>query len=160
MCSRIFCKEPAGVQLRPQVPQPENLPPCPVTADSDSPIPAHNYHKLNINVLVTDDQGREFDNVSSLYFDWKLSDASLGSIDDSVPVKSAIRQQLGTSAAEIVCEYILFTRYHSVNSRLPSIVCYLSLDIFYCQHKDVAVRWTDLLPTTNMCAERVLPPLK
>jgi len=77
---RVLCKEPAGVQLTPQVPQPTNLPPCPVSLDSDSVIPAHNYRQLHINVLVTDDQGRVFDNISSLNFEWSVSDSSLGTL--------------------------------------------------------------------------------
>ncbi|XP_067936717.1 nuclear pore membrane glycoprotein 210-like [Watersipora subatra] len=77
----IYCKEPAQVQLVPQVPVHNLLPPCPVTLDSGLPIPAHNYRLLTVHVLVTDDEGREFDNISSLHFAWGLSDNSLATLN-------------------------------------------------------------------------------
>lgn len=106
LCFRIHCMAPAGVQLKPQIPRPENLPPCPITADSGLPIPAHNYRPTHISVVVTDDQGREFDNISSLHFDWKLSDSNLGRLNTPEPVRSS-QVLLDGAPAGVTCKSAL-----------------------------------------------------
>ena len=101
---RVYCKKPAAVYLRPQVPQPEGLPPCPVTAESDSPTPAHNYRPLQIDVVAVDDQGRQFDNISSLKYDWHVSDKSLGELDSDGDIKhKTSKQQDG--ASKFTCKW-------------------------------------------------------
>ncbi|WAR01840.1 PO210-like protein, partial [Mya arenaria] len=44
------------------------------------PIPVYCKKSLDILVSVTDKNGRKFDNISSLEFDWSLSDTSLASL--------------------------------------------------------------------------------
>ena len=79
-----------------------------MTAESESPVPVHNYRDLMINVVVTDEQGRQFDNISSLHFIWKLSDDVLGTLE-SKKVKSKPRQHSDSSTSEsaFVCELLL-----------------------------------------------------
>ena len=40
-------------------------------------IPVHSYHDLHLGVIVTDSNGRRFNNFSSLAFDWELSDLTV-----------------------------------------------------------------------------------
>ena len=100
----MYCKKPAAVYLRPQVPQPEGLPPCPVTAESDSPTPAHNYRPLQIDVVAVDDQGRQFDNISSLKYDWHVSDKSLGELDSDGDIKHKT-SKLQDGASKFTCKW-------------------------------------------------------
>lgn len=47
-------------------------------------IPVHCERDLNLGITVTDKNGRKFDNISSLEFDWSLSDSSLASLADEL----------------------------------------------------------------------------
>ncbi|XP_074660511.1 nuclear pore membrane glycoprotein 210-like [Tubulanus polymorphus] len=79
---RFACAPPVGLHLAPLLIHPSDLPPCPITPDANHPIPVHSHKDLDINVLVTDSNGRRFDNFSSLAIDWKLSDNSLAMLND------------------------------------------------------------------------------
>lgn len=75
-----------------------------MTAESDSPTPAHNYKPLEIDVVAMDDQGREFDNISSLHFDWHLSDKSLGELNAEGDIMfKRSKQQDGASKYTCKC---------------------------------------------------------
>ncbi|KAL3841492.1 hypothetical protein ACJMK2_019630 [Sinanodonta woodiana] len=80
---RFVCGLPVELYITPDVEYPENLPPCPIRADGNQPVPVHCNWDLNLVLTVTDAHGRRFDNFSSLEFDWTLSDKSLGSLQES-----------------------------------------------------------------------------
>ncbi|GAB1602354.1 nuclear pore membrane glycoprotein 210-like isoform X1, partial [Argonauta hians] len=80
---KFVCAEPVSLHLQPQVStisKRSELPPCPVFLDSNQVIPVHCKQNLTLLLTVTDNQGRKFDNFSSLKFDWELSDTSLASL--------------------------------------------------------------------------------
>ena len=47
-------------------------------------VPAVNYQPLNLQLVIKDDQGRKFDNFSSLSVHWSVSDESLASFQNRV----------------------------------------------------------------------------
>ena len=56
-------------------------------------VPAHCYLPLDISVGVSDAEGRNFDNFSSLLIDWKLSDSNLGTlVDESKSVTTKVER--------------------------------------------------------------------
>ena len=57
----------------------------------------HNHKELAIHVMVTDSNGRKFDNFSSLAIDWELSDHSIAELGNSGQVSSKLTTtDLGT----------------------------------------------------------------
>ncbi|VDI43866.1 nuclear pore complex protein Nup210, partial [Mytilus galloprovincialis] len=82
---RFSCAAPVEIHLQPSVGYTEGLPPCPINSrEVSQPIPVHCRRDLDIQITVTDSNGRKFDNFSSLVFDWTLSDQSLASFSDSI----------------------------------------------------------------------------
>ncbi|XP_019637955.1 PREDICTED: nuclear pore membrane glycoprotein 210-like [Branchiostoma belcheri] len=71
------CAVPTSLQLYPVLRYPQSDPPCPITPESGQQIPVHNYENLDVDVVVTDGNGRHFDNFSSLAIAWETSDQSL-----------------------------------------------------------------------------------
>ncbi|KAL4239762.1 hypothetical protein ACF0H5_000565 [Mactra antiquata] len=80
----LICAEPVEIHLEPMIEYPTDLPPCPVSREPNQQIPVHCHRDLKLGVTVTDKNGRKFDNISSLEFDWLMSDSSLGSLDEDL----------------------------------------------------------------------------
>ncbi|XP_053384665.1 nuclear pore membrane glycoprotein 210-like [Mercenaria mercenaria] len=80
----FICAEPVEIHLQPLVAYPDDLPPCPVSREPNQQIPVHCQRDLDLGVSVTDKNGRKFDNISSLEFDWSMSDGSLASLADEL----------------------------------------------------------------------------
>ncbi|XP_052800976.1 nuclear pore membrane glycoprotein 210-like [Mya arenaria] len=76
----FVCAEPVEIHLQPDIELPRDLPPCPASREPNAQIPVYCKKSLDILVSVTDKNGRKFDNISSLEFDWSLSDTSLASL--------------------------------------------------------------------------------
>ncbi|XP_052218938.1 nuclear pore membrane glycoprotein 210-like isoform X2 [Dreissena polymorpha] len=76
----FVCGEPVEIHLQPQISFPQDLPPCPVSREPNQQIPIHCKKDLDILVVVTDKHGRRFDNISSLEFEWTLSDETIASL--------------------------------------------------------------------------------
>ncbi|KAI8519172.1 hypothetical protein Bbelb_024290 [Branchiostoma belcheri] len=74
---QFSCAVPTSLQLYPVLRYPQSDPPCPITPESGQQIPVHNYENLDVDVVVTDGNGRHFDNFSSLAIAWETSDQSL-----------------------------------------------------------------------------------
>nr|CAD7195813.1 unnamed protein product [Timema douglasi] len=74
----VLCAKPRYLSLHSQleVSDPEL---CPMKLNAEK-IVAQNYKDIPITVIVKDFHGRTFDNISSLYLDWKLSHPSLGNV--------------------------------------------------------------------------------
>ncbi|CAG2061323.1 unnamed protein product, partial [Timema podura] len=74
----VLCAKPRYLSLHSQleVSDPEL---CPMKLNAEK-IVAQNYKDIPITVIVKDFHGRTFDNISSLYLDWKLSHPSLANV--------------------------------------------------------------------------------
>ncbi|XP_071946091.1 nuclear pore membrane glycoprotein 210-like [Antedon mediterranea] len=68
---QFACAPPATLHLRPQITQPTQDPPCPLTLDSSNQIPVQMSGKLEILVFAADSLGRQFDNFTSLVITWE-----------------------------------------------------------------------------------------
>jgi nuclear pore complex protein Nup210 len=88
---KVRCAKPRYVSLASELKLPESSS-CPLNLNSVKMV-TQNYKQVELLVTVKDEHGRAFDNVTSLYFDWKLSYPSLGNV-----------QERGTVIAEDVQE--------------------------------------------------------
>ncbi|XP_078582959.1 nuclear pore membrane glycoprotein 210-like [Branchiostoma floridae x Branchiostoma japonicum] len=89
---QFSCAVPTSLQLYPVLKYPQSDVPCPITPESGQQIPVHNYENLDVDVVVTDGNGRHFDNFSSLAIAWETSDQSLA---DFVSPTTSIREVHG-----------------------------------------------------------------
>ncbi|XP_063241052.1 nuclear pore membrane glycoprotein 210-like [Bacillus rossius redtenbacheri] len=84
---KVYCAKPRHNVLYVKL-DPHDADRCLLKANSDKVV-VHNYKEFDIDVVVQDAKGRKFDNVSSLHFDWIVSNISLARIlkKDGVYVK-------------------------------------------------------------------------
>lgn len=77
---KVRCAEPRYVSLTSALKVPDSSS-CPLNLNSEK-IVTQNYKQVELLVIVKDEHGRVFDNATSLYFDWKLSDPLLGTVQE------------------------------------------------------------------------------
>ncbi|XP_076279834.1 nucleoporin 210 [Lasioglossum baleicum] len=76
---RIICGKPRHIYLQPEFKDSKN---CPISLNTER-IMAHSDKSLKLIVLVKDEEGRTFDNITSLHIDWNLKPTSVGSVEMS-----------------------------------------------------------------------------
>lgn len=57
-------------------------------------VPFPNYRPIDLELVVKDDQGRRFDNFSSLDVHWSVSDKSLATFQDAVNKMKTVAKQM------------------------------------------------------------------
>lgn len=77
---KVRCSEPRYVSLTSALMVPDSSS-CPLNLNLEK-IVTQSYKQVELLVIVKDEHGHVFDNVTSLYFDWKLSDPSLGTVQE------------------------------------------------------------------------------
>lgn len=77
---RVICAKPRYIFLQPEFKDSEN---CPIKQNADK-IMTHSNEVLQLLVLVKDEDGKKFDNITSLNIEWSLKPQSGGEIE--VPV--------------------------------------------------------------------------
>ncbi|KAK7861839.1 hypothetical protein R5R35_000596 [Gryllus longicercus] len=75
---RILCAKPRYLVLLPEVDNPTKAS-CPINLSPERVV-VQSFNNVKLLAIVKDAHGREFYNISSLQFDWKLSDDSLASV--------------------------------------------------------------------------------
>lgn len=78
---KVICGKPRSVSLQPKVDL-TNKQSCPMELNSNG-IVAQSQDNIELNVIVRDDMGRKFLNISSLKFKWILSPPELGVLCNS-----------------------------------------------------------------------------
>ncbi|KAJ8670863.1 hypothetical protein QAD02_002122 [Eretmocerus hayati] len=83
---KVTCGKPRYIYLQPEFRDGKN---CPVSHDTDRVV-AHSEETLKLLVIVKDENGRRFDNITSLSIEWNLKPSSaaalevqLGSLEDT-----------------------------------------------------------------------------
>lgn len=74
---RVICGKPRHIYLQPEFKDTDN---CPISKNAEK-VMARNDRSLHLNVLVKDEDGRKFDNFSSLNVEWMLSPSGVGSVE-------------------------------------------------------------------------------
>ncbi|KAJ4448520.1 hypothetical protein ANN_10538, partial [Periplaneta americana] len=86
---KVHCARPRYVTMTSEQPDTAS---CPLNLNSGKLV-VQNYKELELLVVVKDEHGRVFDNVTSLYFDWKLSHSTLGTLVEKGSVISKAIQE-------------------------------------------------------------------
>lgn len=74
----IVCGKPRGVFLQPEI-KVANVESCPMELSSDRVV-VQTYQDVELNVIVVDDVGRRFLNITSLKFKWEVCPQELGKV--------------------------------------------------------------------------------
>ncbi|XP_078048616.1 nucleoporin 210 isoform X1 [Augochlora pura] len=77
---RVICGRPRHIYLQPEF---ENSKNCPISLNTER-IMAHSDKNLKLITIVKDEEGRTFDNITSLQIDWNLKPTSIGSVEMSL----------------------------------------------------------------------------
>ncbi|XP_063995333.1 nuclear pore membrane glycoprotein 210 [Diachasmimorpha longicaudata] len=74
---RIICGKPRHIYLQPEFKDSDN---CPIMNNPDT-VMAHNDKPLHLNVIIRNDDGRRFDNFTSLNVEWTLIPSGVGTVE-------------------------------------------------------------------------------
>lgn len=75
---KVRCAKPHYVSLTSELKMPDSSS-CPLNLNSEKLV-TQNYKQVELLVMVKDEHGCVFDNITSLYFDWKVSHPSLATV--------------------------------------------------------------------------------
>uniref|UniRef100_A0A671RVI7 Nuclear pore membrane glycoprotein 210-like n=1 Tax=Sinocyclocheilus anshuiensis TaxID=1608454 RepID=A0A671RVI7_9TELE len=84
---KFVCAPPSRLTLTPIYVNPQLDVSCPLLQQNKQVVPASNYHNPELDVAAFDQQGRKFDNFSSLSMIWESSKVSLASIEPTMPMQ-------------------------------------------------------------------------
>ncbi|KAG7201135.1 hypothetical protein KM043_003926 [Ampulex compressa] len=76
---RVTCGKPRYIYLQPAFKDSKN---CPVNIDAER-IMAHSGQNLKTIIMIKDEDGRQFDNITSLNIEWTLKPVTIGSVEMS-----------------------------------------------------------------------------
>ncbi|XP_015435256.1 PREDICTED: nuclear pore membrane glycoprotein 210 [Dufourea novaeangliae] len=76
---RIICGKPRHIYLQPEFKDSKN---CPISLNTER-VMAHSDKSLKLITIIKDEEGRTFDNITSLHIDWNLKPSSVGSVEMS-----------------------------------------------------------------------------
>uniref|UniRef100_A0A8C5D5A2 BIG2 domain-containing protein n=1 Tax=Gouania willdenowi TaxID=441366 RepID=A0A8C5D5A2_GOUWI len=84
---KFVCAPPSRFTVIPVYTSPRLDVTCPLLQQNKLMVPVSNYHNPILDLAAFDQQGRKFDNFSSLSLMWESSEVSLASIEASMPMK-------------------------------------------------------------------------
>ncbi|CAK9831046.1 Nuclear pore membrane glycoprotein 210 [Anthophora retusa] len=74
---KIICGKPRHIYLQPEFKDSKN---CPISLNTER-IMAHSDKNLKLITIVKDEEGRTFDNITSLHIEWNLKPSSIGFVE-------------------------------------------------------------------------------
>uniref|UniRef100_A0A672RXZ7 Nucleoporin 210 n=1 Tax=Sinocyclocheilus grahami TaxID=75366 RepID=A0A672RXZ7_SINGR len=89
---KFVCAPPSRLTLTPIYVNPQLDVSCPLLQQNKQVVPVSNYHNPELDVAAFDQQGRKFDNFSSLSMIWESSKVSLASIEPTMPMQLHIHE--------------------------------------------------------------------
>uniref|UniRef100_A0A7N6BU54 BIG2 domain-containing protein n=1 Tax=Anabas testudineus TaxID=64144 RepID=A0A7N6BU54_ANATE len=84
---KFVCAPPSRLTLVPVYTSPQLDLTCPLLQQNKQVVPVSNYHNPVLDLAAFDQQGRKFDNFSSLNIMWESTKVSLASIEPTVPME-------------------------------------------------------------------------
>ncbi|KAL1249483.1 hypothetical protein QQF64_020488, partial [Cirrhinus molitorella] len=89
---KFVCAPPSRLTLTPIYVNPQLDVSCPLLQQNKQVVPVSNYHNPELDVAAFDQQGRRFDNFSSLSMIWESSKVSLASIEPTMPMQLHVQE--------------------------------------------------------------------
>ncbi|KAJ8257931.1 hypothetical protein GJAV_G00191270 [Gymnothorax javanicus] len=89
---KLVCAPPSRLTLVPVYGSPHLDLSCPLLQQNKQMVPVSNYRNPELELAAYDQQGRRFDNFSSLSVVWESSKEGLASIPPTLPIKLSVSQ--------------------------------------------------------------------
>ncbi|KAF3860656.1 hypothetical protein F7725_000911 [Dissostichus mawsoni] len=121
---KFVCAPPSRLTLLPVYSSPQLDLTCPLLQQNKQVVPVSNYRNPILDLAAFDQQGRKFDNFSSLSILWESSIVSLASIEPTLPWSCSRRQtvlvhhQTGTTAITVTA--LGYHDLHLTAAKVPS----------------------------------------
>ncbi|XP_011876898.1 PREDICTED: nuclear pore membrane glycoprotein 210 [Vollenhovia emeryi] len=118
----IVCGKPRYIYLQPEFGGTHDKN-CPIGQNTDKII-AHSDKRLKIAVIVKDEDGRRFDNVTSLNIEWNLRPSGSGTVE----VQSSTMEETWTDMDVILpkshYQNIIFKKHHGILTIFATVIGY------------------------------------
>uniref|UniRef100_A0A7N4NSS5 Nucleoporin 210 n=1 Tax=Sarcophilus harrisii TaxID=9305 RepID=A0A7N4NSS5_SARHA len=88
---KFICAPPSRLTLTPVYASPQLDLSCPLMQQNKQVVPVSNYRNPDLDLAAYDQQGRRFDNFSSLNIKWESTKPSLASIEPSLPMQLILK---------------------------------------------------------------------
>ncbi|XP_044207721.1 nuclear pore membrane glycoprotein 210 [Thunnus albacares] len=133
---KFVCAPPSRLTLVPVYTSPQLDLTCPLLQQNKQVVPVSNYRNPILDLAAFDQQGRKFDNFSSLSISWESTKSSLASIESTVPMelllledgnkqmklhgrqKVLVHHQTGIAAIKVIARGYQFS--HLEAAKVPS----------------------------------------
>ncbi|TGZ53948.1 nuclear pore membrane glycoprotein 210 [Temnothorax longispinosus] len=121
----IVCGKPRYIYLQPEFKGAHDKN-CPIGQNTDKII-AHSDKRLKIAVIVKDEDGRRFDNITSLNIEWNLKPSGSGTVE----IQSSTMEETWTDMDVILpkshYQNIIFKKHHGVLTIFATVTGYQKL---------------------------------
>ncbi|XP_072454357.1 nuclear pore membrane glycoprotein 210 isoform X2 [Notamacropus eugenii] len=88
---KFICAPPSRLTLTPVYASPQLDLSCPLMQQNKQVVPVSNYRNPDLDLAAYDQQGRRFDNFSSLNIKWESTKPPLASIEPSLPMQLILK---------------------------------------------------------------------
>ncbi|XP_044881226.1 nuclear pore membrane glycoprotein 210 [Mauremys mutica] len=89
---KFICAAPSRLTLTPIYANPQLDLSCPLLQQNKQVVPVSNYRNPVLDLAAFDQQGRKFDNFSSLGINWESTKVSLANIEPSMPMELSLKE--------------------------------------------------------------------
>lgn len=121
----IVCGKPRYIYLQPEFKGTHDKN-CPIGQNTDKII-AHSDKRLKIAVIVKDEDGRRFDNITSLNIEWNLKPSGSGTVE----IQSSTMEETWTDVNVVLpmshYQNIIFKKHHGILTIFATVTGYQKL---------------------------------
>nr|XP_041574618.1 nuclear pore membrane glycoprotein 210 isoform X5 [Taeniopygia guttata] len=90
---KLICALPSRLALIPVYGSPQLALSCPLLQQSKQLVPVSNYHNPVLDLAAYDQQGRKFDNFSSLSIVWESTNKAIARIETELPMELTLKEE-------------------------------------------------------------------
>ncbi|XP_050451905.1 nuclear pore membrane glycoprotein 210 [Cataglyphis hispanica] len=119
----IVCGKPRYIYLRPDFMDNEN---CPISQNADKII-AHSEKPLRISVIVKDEDGKQFDNITSLNVEWNLKPSGSGVVEHPSGTIEEIWTDVNVILPKTHYQNIIFKKHYGSLTIFATVTGYQKL---------------------------------
>lgn len=110
---KFVCAPPSRLALIPVYTNAQLDLSCPLLQHNKQVVPVSNYRNPDLDVAAFDQQGRKFDNFSSLSVTWETSRAALASLESNKPMELYITEEKNTKQRKLHGRQTVFVHHES-----------------------------------------------
>ncbi|XP_047662919.1 nuclear pore membrane glycoprotein 210 isoform X2 [Tachysurus fulvidraco] len=110
---KFVCAPPSRLALVPVYTTSQLDLSCPLLQHNKQVVPVSNYRNPELDVVAFDQQGRRFDNFSSLSMIWESSKAALASIKPNKPMELYVSEETNTKQKKLQGRQMVFVHHES-----------------------------------------------